>query len=752
MPLLEDAKADRATNRRGRLSRRRFLTAGGVGFGLVLAWTLWPRRYPPNLRAGLGEHVLDAFLKIAEDGRIAVAVGQAEMGQGVYTALPQILADELGADWRTIGVEPAPIHPLFANRLLAGESAEQSLPHFLAGVGGWAARTIATRSELIVTAGSTSIRAFEAPFRAAGATARALLCMAAAERWGIDWQACDTRDGFVVRGEDRLRFAALAARAAGLAPPDELPLRRPGDGGLSGRPVQRIDVPAKVDGSARFAGDVRLPDMVFASVCQGPAERSRLLRVDKPAAARIAGVLEVIETAHWAAAVASNWWAADRAARALRPSYQTSGELPDDATIARRLTEALDGGPVGDIVRRGEPDRLLAGDGVVRAEYGVAMASHAAIEPMVATARYRDGGVEVWAPTQAPQAARAAVARATGLPEARVTIYQTLHGGSFGRKLETDAAAQAAIIARQVGRPVQLCWSRTEETMHDRPRPPARARLRGLVTAGQIAAWHERIAVPATNSELAGRLLGRKLPELRTGEPGAVDGAEPAYAIPAIAIEHAPVDIGLATGLWRGAAHGYTAFFTESFVDELAAAAGVDPLSFRIAMLGDRPRLSRALTTAAARGGWDGGGPGSGQGLAAHSAFGSHVAMLVEAHVDDDQQIAVDRVVAAVDCGRMINPDIVRQQIEGGIVFALGAATGGALTVSDGLVDQRNFDALKLPTLAHCPEIVVELIASGEAPGGVGELAVPPLAPALANALFSATGHRLRRLPMRMLS
>jgi isoquinoline 1-oxidoreductase beta subunit len=733
---------------RGRISRRTVLTAGGAGIGLVLAWALWPRRYPPNLRAGPGEHVLDAFLKIAEDGRITVAVGQAEMGQGVYTALSQILADELGADWRTIGVEPAPIHPLFANRLLAEEAASDALPHFLQGVGGWAARQIATRNELIVTAGSTSIRAFEAPFRAAGATARALLCMAAAKRWEISWEACDTRDGFVVRGEDRLRFAELVAEAALMTPPDEPPLRRIGDGGLSGRSVQRLDVPAKVDGAARYAGDVRLPDMLFASICQGPSSRSRLQAVDRQAAERIHGVIAIVENPGWVVAVATNWWAADRAVRALRSRYETPGTPADEAAIRRSLTAAVSGGPAGRIVQRGDPADILGGSGTVTADYAVAMAPHAAIEPLVATARAEGDSLELWMPTHAPQVARAAAARATGLSEARVTIYPTLHGGSFGRKLESDAAEQAAILAVRLRRPVQLCWSRTEETMHDRPRPPARARLRGRVTGSQIAAWHARIAAPATSSELA-RRMGWRLPALGTGEAAAVDGALPPYAIPAMLVEHAPVEIGVATGLWRGAAHGYTGFFTECFIDELAAGAGIDPLSFRIGMLGDQPRLSRVLSTAAARGGWDGGGPGSGQGLAAHSAFGSHIAMLVEARLDDSQRIAVDRVVAAVDCGRTVNPDIVRQQIEGGIVFALGAATGGALTVTNGLVEQRNLDALNLPTLADCPEIVVELISSGEAPGGVGELAVPPLAPALANALFSATGQRLRQLPLR---
>jgi isoquinoline 1-oxidoreductase beta subunit len=733
---------------RGRISRRTLLTAGGAGIGLVLAWTFWPRRYPPNLRAGPGEHVLNAFLKIAEDGRIAVAVGQAETGQGVYTALPQILADELGADWRTIGVEPAPIHPLFANRLLAGEAAEEALPRFLAGTGGWAAREIATRSELMITAGSTSIRAFEAPFRAAGATARALLCMTAAERWGVSWEACDTSAGFVVRGDDRLRFAELAARAAELTPPDAPPLRRLGQGGLSGHSAQRLDVPAKVDGTARYAGDVRLPGMVFASVCQGPVERSRLQAVDKQAARRVPGVLAVVENPGWAAAVASNWWAADRAVAALRPQYRTAGSLPDDASISHALAEALNSGPSQRVVERGDADAVLAGKGMVTADYAVAMAPHAAIEPLVATARAENDAVEVWAPTQAPEALRTAVARATGLWESQVTVYQTLHGGSFGRKLESDAAVQAAVLARQVGRPVQLCWSRSEEMLHDRPRPPARAHLRGRVADGAIAAWAARIAVPATSSDLA-RRLGWSLPSLATGEPAAVDGALPSYAIPAVAIDHAPAEIGIATGLLRGAAHGYCAFFTECFVDELAASAGIDALTFRIAMLGDRPRLARVLSTAAARGGWDGGGPGSGQGLAAHSAYGSHIAMLVQAHFDDDQQIAVDRVVTAVDCGRMINPDIVRQQIEGGIIFALGVATGGALTLSKGVVEQRNLDALRLPGLAHCPEIVVELINSRDAPGGVSELAVPPFAPALANALFSATGQRMRHLPMR---
>ena len=726
-------------------TRRTLLIGGGAGIGLVLAWGLWPRRYIPNLAAAPGETILGAFLKIGADGRVTAIVPQAEMGQGVWTALPQALADELGADWRQVAVEPAPINPLYANSLLAGETAEEALPGFLDGIGGWAAREWATRGALMMTAGSSSIRGFEARFREAGAAARALLCMAAARRLGIDWAACDTKDGFVVRGEDRFRFGELAAEAAGFAPPAPLPLRTPGEGGLSGRSVPRIDLPAKIDGSTIYAGDVRLPKMVFASIRHGPLGETKLAGFDAKAAERVPGVIGVVRSDTWVAALARDWWAADRAADAIAPRFATRGALPDSASVARALEGAL-AGEGKRLVAIGDADAALAGPGAIEARYAVPFAAHAAIEPLTATARVTGDRIEIWAPTQAPGLMRDAVAAATGFAAGRVTLYPMPVGGGFGRKIETDAACEAAILAIRSGRPVQLTWSRAEEMRRARHRPPALAQMSARIGAGgRIVAWRARIAAPPTAGLLARRLIPG-LPGSAGAEGAAIDGARPPYAIPAVAIEHVPAAIGVETGLWRSAAHGYTAFFGECFVDELAAAAEIDPLTFRLGLLGPSPRLARCLQRAAAVGGWSG-EAGSGQGLAVHSAFGSHIALLAEARAEGGA-IRVSRLVAAVDCGRAINPDIIRQQIESGLIWGMAAALGDAVRYTRGLADQRDLAALALPRLADTPEIVVALIASREAPGGVAELAVPVAAPAIANALAAAGGARRRILPL----
>ena len=725
-------------------SRRALLVGGGAGVGLLLAWGLWPRHYAPNVAVGPGETLLDAFLKIGADGRVTVIVPQAEMGQGVWTALPQILADELGADWRQVGVEPAPIHPLYANTLLAEEIADEALPGFLRGVGRWVARGYATREALMVTAGSTSIRGFEQRFREAGATARALLCMAAGKRLGIDWRACEVTAGFVVRGGDRFRFGELAEEAAGFTPPATPPLRRIGEGGLSGRSVPRIDLPAKVDGSVRFAGDVRLPGMVFASVRHGLLGASRPGHVDKAAANTVPGVVGVIETPHWVAAIANTWWAADRALDAMGLKFTSDGAPPDKAGAARALEAALAGGGKR-LVTRGEPDKALAGAGLVEARYTVPLAAHAAIEPLVATARVVGDRLEVWAPTQAPGLMRAAVAGATGWRANHVTIFPMPVGGGFGRKIEVEAAVEAAAIAIEAKRPVQLMWSRPEEMQRAYHRPPAMARLAArLATDGRIAGLAATIAAPSAGAQLGRRLMGHGDPA--KAEMAAIDGAATPYAIADLAIAHAPADIGIDTGMWRSVAHSYTCFFTESFVDELALKAGQDPLGYRIAMLGGAPRLARCLQQAAASGGWSGEAK-SAQGLAVTSAFGSHIALLAEVELEEGA-IRVTKLAAAVDCGRMVNPDIVRQQIEGGLIWGLAAALGDAVSYTRGVVDQHNLEDLRLPRLADTPEIAIELIASREAPGGVAELAVPVVAPAIANAVASATSRRLRSLPL----
>jgi len=725
-------------------TRRALLIGGGVA-GLVVAWELWPRTYRPNLAAGADETVLGAFLKIDRTGRVTVAVPQAELGQGVWTALPQALADELGADWRQVAVEPAPVNPLYANRLLAGEWDEDALPGWAKGIAGWAGGEWAVRHALMLTAGSTSIRAFERPFREAGAAARALLCMAAGKRIGADWRACDTEAGFVVRGTDRFRFGELATEAATFTPPDPLPLRRPGEGRISGRRMPRLDLPAKVDGSVRYAGDVRLPNMLFASIAHGPAGDTRLAGADLAAADAVAGVAKVVRTDRWVAALADTWWAADRALERMRPRFQTQGPLPDSAGMDRALDAALAGGGTR-LVAVGGPEPRLAGPGVVSATYAVPFAAHAALEPLCATARVTGDRVEVWAPTQAPAAMRAAIGRATGRAEGRVTLYPTQAGGGFGRKLEVDAACEAALLAVHAGRPVQLTWSRAEEQRAGRHRPPARARLAAQLSGPRIAAWEAVVATPAAVRALGGRLA----PDLswRGGEAehAAIVGAVPPYAAGRLAVAHAPVDLGVAPGIGRAGAHAHTAFFTEAFADELAAAAGLDPLSFRMGLLGAQPRLARCLAQAAATGGWRG-EPGAGQGLACHSAFGSHAALFAEAGVEDGR-VAVRRLVAVVDCGRLVNPDIVWSQIENGLAWGLGEALGTGVTYRAGLAEPLQLGELRLPRLADMPEVEVAVLPSNEAPGGVAELAIPLVAPAVANAVASATGKRLRSLPL----
>jgi isoquinoline 1-oxidoreductase beta subunit len=743
--LVMSAKGEERTGRRG-ISRRTLLVGGGVGAGLALAWGVWPRRYPPNLRARPDEAILNAFLKIGRDGRVMVALPQAELGQGVATALPQILADELGADWRQVGVETAPLSPLYANQLLAETWSAGALPSFLGDIGRWTAREIATRDALMLTGGSTSVRAFEPRLREAGAAARALLQMAAADRWGAAWQELDSHGGFVWRGEERLPFGELAAAAAAFDIPAELPSRTGPDHRLIGQPLPRLDAPTKVDGTALFAADVRLPDMVYASVNSAPPGAT-LARADEAAAERIPEALMIFRNPHWIGAVATNSWAADRAVAALAASWNVTAPGPDNAALDAALTAALEGGDAESHHRAGDVDLPFQVPGP-SALYAVGIAPHAPPETLTATARAGNDRLEIWAPTQAPGLARAAAARAAGLAESQVVVYPMLAiGGGYGRKLEMDAIEQAAIMSRQLRRPVQLSWSRLQDIRHDRPRPPAMARLEGrLGPNGVITAWRARIAAPDATGQVAERIGLRT--SLNGGADTALAGAVPPYSIPAVAIDRIAADLPLQTGAWRSGALSATAFFNESFVDELARGFGLEPLSFRMQILGGNTRLARCLTTATALGGWDGGPPGSSMGLAALSAYGSHIATMVEIEIGSDQRLRVTRAVCAVDCGRIVNPELVRQQIEGGLIHGIAAAIGPRLQLRGGMPVARTLGDLQLPTLADSPAVTVELIESEEAPGGVTELAVPTAAPAIANALHALTGERVRRLPL----
>ncbi|WP_129792309.1 xanthine dehydrogenase family protein molybdopterin-binding subunit [Sphingosinicella sp. CPCC 101087] len=727
------------------ISRRTLLIGGGAGLGLVVAWTFWPRSYSPNLSVAPGETLFNAFLKIANDGRVIVAVPQAEVGQGVYTSLPQILADELGADWRTVSVEPAPVGPLYANTLLAEEAADASAFPAALGVDRWAARQYASREALMLTAGSSSVRAFEGLLREAGAGARALLSKAAAVRWEANWEELDTREGFVWRDTDRIAFAELAEAAAEQELPPDLPIRGGVENRLTGQPLPRLDIPAKIDGSALFAGDVRLSDMVHVALRSAP-RGSRRASIDHSRAEGIWDALTVIENPGWTAVAAGNWWAAARALDALDPQYDVPVDLPSSADLTARIGEALDSGDADRMFETGDIGQAFPGSSAVTARYEVGLAPSAPIEPLTATARLIGDRLEIWAPTQAPGLARAAAARAAGFAESQVTLYPMLIGGGYGRKLEVDAIEQAAIVAVKLGRPVQLTWPRIQEIQRDTFRPPAAARMTAWVAPNGIAAWQARIAAPATGAEVARRL--RAAGSFFRPDGGPVAGAPPPYGIGNVAVDHVPVETGLDTGIWRSGAHSYTCFFTECFVDELARAAGQEPLSYRMAMLGQNPRLARVLQTATAIGGWDGGPPGSGMGIAVHSAFGSYVATLVEIEMSGEQRVRVLRAVCAVDCGRVVNPEIVRQQIEGGIIHGISAAVGDPVEIENGIPTARTIGAYRLPILRNSPEVTVELLDSGDEPGGVTELGVPTAAPAVANALFSLTGRRVRTLPL----
>ncbi len=710
------------------LDRRQLLIGGGVGVGLIIAFAAWPRRIGSGLAARNGkEAVLGAFIKIAENGRVTVAVPQAETGQGTWTGLAQIVADELGASWEQMAVEPAPSSPLYANRLV-------DVP----GLKPWTVRE--TRARLRITAGSTSIRAFEEPLRAAAAGARALLIAAAARQWNVPPAECDTEAGAVTHEGKSLPFAKLAADAADRDPADVAPR---GPQKLAGQELPRLDLPAKTDGSLRFAADVRLPGMVFASLRMAPPA-GRLTGFSEPAARRIAGVRDVVVTDAWLAVVADTWDAAERALIAAEPRF-TGPSDADSRHFDAAMNAALDGDDGDTLFQRGDYARAVAGTRPLTATYRIAPAQHLGLEPLSATVRFTGDRLEVWAPTQAPEYARAAAAKAAGTSLGAITLYPMPVGSASGRALEADAVPIAVILAKRTGRPVQLTIPHATATNHQPLRPPLLARLAALpAPGGGLVAWSARIVTaPGLEGALA-TLAGTAPPA-----PDLAAAIIP-YGVPTIRIDRVPVTLPIRTGYLRGGFEGMASFLTESFIDELARAQGAEPLSFRIGLLGGNVRLAKALMAASTIGGWDGGSGGS-KGLACASAFGSHIGLLAEAHVGPDQRVIVDRLVAAVDCGRAINPALVRQQIEGGLLAALDTATALAPQIVAGMPRARPRRALGLVTLATAPKIEVELIPSHEAPGGVSGLASTVLAGAVANALASA-GRRLRQLPFDLMS
>jgi isoquinoline 1-oxidoreductase beta subunit len=745
----------------GGFTRRKLVVGGGVGVGLLVAWSLWPRKYQPNLRATEGEHLFGPWLKIAEDGKVVVGIPQSESGQGVYTALAQIVAGELGADWRSVAVQPVPPSPLFANALLAREWAPAFLPDGVAlnADGGPVASSInelAARDMFVVTGGSSSIRQFELPCREAGAAARVMLCQAAAARWDTGWEQCQTDKGFVTFGKRRIAFADLVVEASELDPPSPIPLQPSARNRLSGRDAPRLDLSSKVDGSASFAGDIRLPDMLFASVRAGPIGDTVLKSLERKAASQVKGVVDIVKTDHWVAAVATNWWAANQALDAMAPVFSTTGIMADSGQISESLSNAIAKGTGKRLKSEGDVDAAMSQEAATRvfkADYSVAAAAHAPIETRSATAVYRDGRLQLWLASQAPQVARLAAAKAISIDVDKVVLYPVMAGGSFDRNFDSLIAAQVAVIARQIERPVQLMWSRPEDFIRDQVRSPALARMSAAIDRdGRVAGLAVRVATASTMRELAARMKGESIDDARRSAGGqydvmALDGAVPPYAIPNLTVDHFPVALPVPTGPWRSMAHSHNCFFIESFIDELAHKAGIEPLSYRMQMLVGQTRLARCLTGVATMSNWDGGASGSSKGLACHSLRGSHIAIVASARTSETG-VRVDQISAMVDCGRLINPDLARQQIESAIVFGLAQALGASTEYENGLPTARRLRDIDLPKLSDVPEINVEFIRSDEAPGGVTEIGVPAVAPAVANALFSAAGIRLRELPL----
>ncbi|MEO5773431.1 MAG: molybdopterin cofactor-binding domain-containing protein [Sphingomicrobium sp.] len=705
---------------RMKVDRRTLLIGGGIGVGLVVALAVLP--WGGHSDAS-GTQLFGPYIKIGRDGRVIVAVPQVETGQGIWTALPQIAADELGAAWEMVAVEPAPFDEIYANRLVDEEN-------WFGGLGRLR-RFRLDDAAARITAGSTSVRAFEQPMREAGAAARAMLIKAAAKRWDIDEDQCDTNGGRVIGGGRSLSFGELAEAAAGYDPPRSPTLRKPGSG-LIGQSLPRLDLPAKSDGSFRFAADVRLPNMLFASARLAPMG-GKISSFRKAA--------NIIAGDGWVAATGESWWAAEQALTAADVRIDVP-RAP--VALDAMMDDALAAGDAESWFSRGDYAAAVEGSRALTALYRVAPALHLGLEPLTATARFNGDQLEVWAATQAPELARAAASRAAG--GAALVFFPMPPGDSGGRAVEADAVPIAIALARQLRRPVQVSLSPTLTQNNDRPAPPALARMYGLPGAGGItAAWKMRLVTASGLGSSLSRLAGGDAAASLTGPAG---GGAPPYAIPHVKIDAVPVELPFPAGYMRGSPEREIGFFTESFVDELARAAGLDPLIFRIAMLGSNPQLARCLQQAASASGWDGGARGSTLGIAACSAYGSHIALVAQASIGTDQQVEVQRLIAAVDCGRVVNPGLVRQQIEGGMLWALAQATIAEPDFMGPMPVARTIGQLGLQRMAKVPEVRVDLVMNEHAPGGVSGLGVAVLAPAVANAVYAGTGRRLRSLPL----
>lgn len=757
------------------VTRRRLIGTGilsglavGGGFGLVyVRRRLDDGDAVAKFAAGgaTGESALNAWLRIGADGRIVCGVHRAEMGQGVTTSLPMLLAEELDADWRQVSYEFTPVDKDYFNFgiLLRGEPLGPTGGRFWARTGTGLIREVFHQLGMGVTiASSSTIDAWDT-LRQAGAEARGMLLAAAAVRWSVPAAGLVTADSVVTDpGSGRTAtYGELAAEAARQRPTGRPVLKSAKDFRLLGRSLPRLDVPAKVAGTARFAIDTVLPGMLFGAVLHSPRVGGRIGRLDARAARAMPGVVDVLALGDRAVAVlAGDTWTAQRGAAALVIEPVAADPVqPDSADLQRSYREALDD-PGASVFRDDEGVSAALGADTLTAVYELPFLAHACMEPMNCTALFEPGAaaaarLTVWAPTQAPSIAREEAAKAAGLLPEQVEIRSTLMGGGFGRRAEVDFVIEAAWAAKAVpGRPVKLTWSREEDVRHDMYRPAATGRVRGgLGTDGRIAALDYTLV---SESVVASNF--KRTPSPRGGEAAkdksALSGAfSPRYALPAVRMAYVPREDGIPTGFWRSVSTSINAFLLESFVDELAVKAGVDPVEFRLRHLEGLPGDQAVLRAAARLGRWGTPLPVApdrrfGRGVSFLESHDSLVAQVVEVSVAGDGALRVERVACVVDCRTVIHPDAVVAQITGSILDGLNAALQGRITIQDGAVQQGNFNDYPWLRLAGSPEIVVELLPQGGRPGGVGEPGVPGIAPALTNAIFAATGRRIRSLPV----
>jgi isoquinoline 1-oxidoreductase beta subunit len=707
------------------VSRRSFLVAGAAaGGGLLLGF------YLPQLIGAKAQTVTtdafspNAFVRIGRDDGVTLVMPQVEMGQGTYTSMSMLIAEELEVALAQVTVEAAPPDDkLYANPLLGFQ----------------------------VTGGSTSVMAMWEPLRRAGAAARVMLIAAAAGEWNVDPESCRAEKGEVISPTtgQKLNYGALVDAAAKLPLPEKVALKEPKDFTLIGTPAKRLDTPDKVNGKAQFGIDAMLPGMKFATVAACPVFGGKLASVDDSKAMAIKGVRQVVRLDNAIAVVGDHMWAAKQGLDALDIDWEDGPNANVSTASIVQQMEIASRQP--GVTARSDGDVAKAMPGAakkVEAVYEMPFLAHAAMEPMNCTVHVTPNGCEIWVGIQVVSRAQATAAQVTGLPLDKIQVHNHLIGGGFGRRLDVDGITQAVAIAKQVDGPVKVVWSREEDIQHDVYRPYYYDRFTaGLDEQNRLVAWHHRV----TGSSILARWAP---PAFVNGlDEDAINGAakELPYSIPNILVDYVRDEPpGLTTGWWRGVGPTHNIFVVESFIDELAASAKTDPVEYRRALLGKSPRVLGALNLAAEKAGWEQSlPPGVGRGVSVQFAMGSYLSQIAEVEVSKDGGVKVRRVVCAVDCGQIVNPDTIVAQIEGGIIFGIGAALWGEVTLKNGRVEQHNFNDYRVLRINEAPLIEVHLVNSTAAPGGIGEPGTIGIAPAMANAIFALTGKRIRKLPIK---